>query len=124
MSTVNKQLSSTGAPQVLPNVVAAFYTTPGGTVALIKKATFVNTANTAVVITGYFVPAAGNPGATNIAFGPVTVPAKPAIPGLANPILEVYEIENHTLMPGMSLQLVADTVNAVVGIVSGLEITQ
>jgi hypothetical protein len=109
--TTNKRLVEGSQ---LTTSVATYYTAPAKTTTLIKKVTATNTSGGAVSLTLYLVPSAGSSGDAS------TITDAKAIG--AGATYEAYEAENQVLMPGDSIQALADANTSVTLMVSGIEI--
>lgn len=111
MATTNKPLN---AGVQLATSASAAYTAPVNTTTILKKVTITNTSASAATVTLYVVTSAGTPGAAN------TVTSAKAI--AAGATYEAYEVENHVLAAGDSLQALASAASALSLKVSGIEI--
>jgi hypothetical protein len=100
------------APTLLPAAVAAQYTVPLNTKALIKKITLMNMElATAYAITIYLVPVGGAASTTTMIVNARGIAPKET--------LEIFEIENHVLNAGDTVQAFADVANKVSMRISG-----
>ena len=85
----------------LTNVVATYYTCPANTKCLVKKLTFTNNDTSARSVTLYLVPSGGTAGVTNLLTKAQSI--------VAGGVYEAFEASGHVLMPGDTIQALADT---------------
>lgn len=111
MAITNKNLNE-GAQ--LTASAATYYTAPSNTRTVLKKVTVCNSTAGAVTFTAYKVPSGGTAGVTNIVTSAKSI--------AAGATYEAFELENHVLMPGDTLQAFAGSAASLTMAVSGIEI--
>lgn len=97
--------------------IATYYTTPANTWTTIAAYSLNNTSSTAQTVTIHLVPNAGSVTNSNQVATTITVPMAGAAPTVVTGLI------GQTLLPGETIQMLADAATAITPLVSGYETT-
>ena len=100
---------------VVSTTPTVYYTAPANVYAKITQMLFNNNTTASVSITVYLCAGAGTPSRADIA-----IPSRTLV---ANEVWVPYPIIGAVLAPGGTIQIVANTANAIIAKASGLEIS-